>query len=85
MAKKKCRVVFVEIEKELKVKEKAINKDLADLRMSISDLRIFEAKKNGKLTYVYAADVSRSITREEFVKIRKVLRKHLGVKFGGAR
>lgn len=83
MAKKKCRVVHVEIEKRLHAKEKAINRDLKKLGISIGDLHLFEAKRNGKREYVF--DLSRKITLIEYSKIRKVLRKHLGVKFGDAR
>lgn len=85
MPKKKCRVVFVEIGKELRGKEKAINRDLVASGISISRLRIFKAKKNGKLTHLYDFDLNRSINEKEFVKINAVLIKHLGVSRGGAR
>ncbi|GEM_PF-3682372 len=90
MAKKRCRVVFVEIGKELKGKEKAINKDLVSLGISISGLHILKAKKNGSPTYVYTYkygfDLNRKIKEKEFAKIHAVLKKHLGVrKKGGAR
>lgn len=81
MAKEKCRVVHFEIGKRLRTKEKAINRDLKKLDISVNDLRIFKAKLNGKRDYVFSFshnDIGKCL------KIRDVIRKHFDVKYGGA-
>lgn len=82
MAKKKCRVVHVEIGKRMLARERAVNRDLKKLGIAITDLRLFEAKRNGKREYAFG--LSRTIKESEYAKIRAVLRKHLGVQKKGA-
>lgn len=79
MTRKKGQVSHVEVGRRVPDKEQAINKDLAKLKISIHDLRVYEACQHGKETFAihYHFDLSRRIEGKEFYIVRKILRKHL--------
>ena len=76
-------LITKELRKQLKKKERAINRDLKKYGFSISDLL---PNKDRYVFTIWPSDGSLRLTKEQQVQLRDVLRKHLGMsRKGGAR